>query len=190
MANGDRFFGPYGCSGANTGTGSAIFVQLDFAPQWVELFNTTAGGSLFWNKEMASDTGYLNSSSSVTLTPVVNENVTVMANFGTLANIPLIVQNVYNLVGPAAGPMLIIPDGSTPSPGQVAINLANGVMTFNGVDTVSSVRVSYATRSATGGGGGAFINTGGVTPGSNGFTIGTNATINTLGQNIVWNAGR
>lgn len=59
MAFGDRLFGINGACGNIEGTGADIFIPLDCFPQWVEVFNTTTGAALFWNKDMPQDSGYL-----------------------------------------------------------------------------------------------------------------------------------
>lgn len=59
MAFGDRLFGINGACGTIQGTGTDIFIPLDCFPQWVEVFNTTSGAALFWNKDMPQDSGYL-----------------------------------------------------------------------------------------------------------------------------------
>jgi hypothetical protein len=72
-----------------------------------------------------------------------NEVVVVMANSGTLAAVPSLVQNVYVTAGGVTGPFLIIPSGVVPTTTQVAINLATGVLTFAAADAVTSATVTY-----------------------------------------------
>lgn len=72
-----------------------------------------------------------------------NEVVTVVANVGTLAALPALVQSVDVTAGGVTGPFLIISGLLAPASGQVAIDLATGTLTFNAADAVTSATVSY-----------------------------------------------
>lgn len=78
-----------------------------------------------------------------TITTTANELVAVVADTGTLAAVPASVQSVQVTAGALMGPFLIVPSTIVPASGQVSINLATRVLTFNAVDVVTAATVTY-----------------------------------------------
>lgn len=131
--------------------------QLDLDQiEWFELEN--AGGNIFYpivsfDQSKVNLKGFTPGTGASSITPVVNELVAVVADTGTLANIPSTVQNVY-AVGGVTGAFLIVPSTIAPASGEVSINMATGVLTFNAADTIAAASVTYTGRVTGGGGGG------------------------------------
>ena len=55
MSAGDRYFGPFGVSGEEVGTGALINVRLDFKPMSIEICNRTQNSTYFWMASMPQD---------------------------------------------------------------------------------------------------------------------------------------
>lgn len=122
------------------------------------------------------------------------------------------VESVYVTAGGVTGPFTLVPGGVVPATGEVGYNPTTGVFQFLIADAVVSATVQYISRALTSvsggtpsatfdplavhnhtvaaGGGGSFIAVGGITAGNSGFIIGNDASVNILGDNINWNAGR
>lgn len=265
MANGDRFFGPNGASGAVTGTGAAITIPLDFAPQWVEVLNSVTGASIFWTKGMPDASGLIgglaggggntgatsggtpagtNGTSSVSAQTFTGDALAAHGHFigpnapetiavtpGTGISDPLVGVPVGSVdcvliaaSGGAVRPAIMVPPGSVANTSEVSIDYATGILQFLVADAVTSATVVYLPSATTttsagtptgtnststaaaqvftgaalgthihtapAGGGGSFVTVNGITPGNNGFIIGADASINILGDNMYWNAGR
>jgi hypothetical protein len=47
---GSRFYGPFGATGESVGAASAITVQLDFKPIYIEVVNTTTKSIYYWTQ--------------------------------------------------------------------------------------------------------------------------------------------
>lgn len=75
---------------------------------------------------------------------VIEETVSVSSNTGTLAHVPLLVQNVYISAGTVTGRGVIIPSSVSPSTSRdVSINMTTGVLSFLAGDGVTQVKVTY-----------------------------------------------
>jgi len=192
MNNGDRLFGPNGASGTVTGTAAALVVTLDFSPQWVEVMNTTNGNVIKWYKNMPADSGVVfTGGSGSTLTYVNGESPTVVGSTSAgLAHAPAFINAVNATAGGVTGPLGQVPNTLSPTTGTYSVNYTIGLISLLPADTITALSVSYAYTSGGGSGGGTYVSSGGITSGSNGFTIGTNININILDNNLVWNAGR
>lgn len=81
--------------------------------------------------------------SGASFTKNVESIVAVVANVGTLASIPILVQNVFATAGGVTGDKVIVPSSQAPGAGEVSINMTTGVMTFNAGDAVTSVTVTF-----------------------------------------------
>jgi hypothetical protein len=82
---------------------------------------------------------------------VVEEPVTVTANVGTLAHIPLYITAVHVTAATSVtGAFSVIPVGETPATKQVAVNFVTGAMTFLGTDGVTAAKVSYIPKRSAG----------------------------------------
>lgn len=75
---------------------------------------------------------------------VVEETVTVSSHTGTLAHLPLMVQNVYISAGGVTGIATILPSTVNPANSkEVKINMSTGVLTFLSGDAVTQAKVTY-----------------------------------------------
>lgn len=77
------------------------------------------------------------------LTQLVEVSNSVSSNACTLANLPIIVQNVYASAGGSTGNKIIVPSTIAPSAGQARVNMTTGVITFNAADAVTTALVTY-----------------------------------------------
>ena len=83
------------------------------------------------------------SSSSSSQSLIVEEAVTVAANVGRLAQVPGYILTIQVTAGGTTGVYRVIPVGTTPTTGQVAVSFLTGIMTFLSTDAVTAVLVSY-----------------------------------------------
>lgn len=75
---------------------------------------------------------------------VVEEPVTVTANAGTLAHVPLYITAVHvTAASSVTGAFSVIPNGETPGTKQVAVNFATGALAFLSTDGVTAAKISY-----------------------------------------------
>lgn len=137
-----------------------------------------------------------------------DEVIAVTAGTGVsaaLTSAPLgAVSNVYITAGGVTGAAVQVPSGAVANSKEVSVNYTTGVLQFLVADAVTQAKVSYARAAVSntsagtpagtiaGGGaaGGTFIATGGITAGSSGFQIGTDADLNIVANTIYWKAFR
>lgn len=77
---------------------------------------------------------------------IQEEPITVIADTGTLANLPALVQNVYASAGGSVGTKVIQPTAVVaPVAGQVRVDNSNGSLVFSVADAVTNALVTYLT---------------------------------------------
>ena len=81
---------------------------------------------------------------------VVEEVVTCASNVGTLAYLPLYIVAIQVTATTTTGSYVVIPVGETPLTKQCAVNFATGGLTFLSTDAVTSVKVTYIPKRASG----------------------------------------
>lgn len=75
--------------------------------------------------------------------PINAELQAVAADTCTLNNLPAAVSSVTSTAGGVTGGFIPVADGVAPATGEVSINFATGVLTFNAGDAVTACRVAY-----------------------------------------------
>lgn len=140
---------------------SGYLFEYDKANKKVKVYTPTGAGNAHTHA-VALDTGvsaagaahthvFTGTAAAQKPAYIVEEPVTVTANVGTLAHIPLYITAVHvTAASSVTGAFSVIPVGETPKTKQVAVNFVTGAMTFLSTDGVTAAKVSYIPKRSAG----------------------------------------